>query len=700
MILPVTTFGILSALAELPLGTTYNQDCMTVLARIPPTLLWVWLNVLVFSISNQRSPESVLEDSINKPWRPIPAGKIDMIQARRLLLGAVVVVPALVVQYLGAIHETVLCIVGTWMYNDLGGADDHFIIRNLLNSVAYVLYCSGAMRVACGDSLVTSNGQTYHWLCIIGGIIFTTSQVQDLKDQLGDHERNRHTAPLALGNFTSRWIIAFGVLIWSIVCSMYWNLNLLESLIPLSFGVLVAIRVLALRTPTEDRTTYQAWSFWLVILFSLPLLKARNIWKILSEKRSGLRVIEEQLERIPCFPLLRLAIPGICGYVLLVYLLRYRRRSSLESLFKENGALSSMSITTAQEIYVTLANIEFPFTFMKANQFALFRTYGIPSISSLLVKTTLLSSPTSAPQRYSDTEVLFTEFALRKWGSQEWLEAMSRVKCIHSGYRKTKKIHNDDMLYTVAAVALQSVRWIDRWEWRELTDVERCAIGVVWKGIADALEISYQGIRGYEKGNGWNNGLEWLNDLEEWMERYEERVMVLMDTNVVLADQTISMFLWSAPMSLKATGREVISCLMDNRLRTAMKLNKPPRYIFAIVHGLLFFRQLLLKYFALPRPSFLAVQRSSKTSSQDRFNAVNYFVAPFYVQPTLTNRWSFGACIRRLQGLPLPGDHSELYQPQGYRIKDLGPDIGRLEQEATEADLRKKSLPASSAVWR
>ena len=466
MILPVTTFGIVSALAGPPMTTTYSQTYMSVLTRIPHILSWVWLNVLVFSISNQRSPESVLEDSINKPWRPIPAGKIGMVQARRLLLGTVVVVLTLVVQYLGAIEETVLCFVATWMYNDLGVADDHFIIRNLLNGVAYILYGSGAMRVACGGSSVTTNAQTYHWLCIIGGIVFTTMQVQDLKDQLGDYGRNRHTAPLVLGESTSRWTIAFGVSIWSIVCSSYWNLTLLECLIPLSFGVLVAVRVLTLRTPVEGRATYRAWSVWLVALFFLPFMKTRNAWKVLATTLSKFLVVGQQHLKFSFSFQPQIAIPSFCCYVVLVHILRYRRRSSVLNLYKRNCALSSMSIMTAQQIYVKLVDMEFPFTFMKAIQFALFRTYGIPTISKLLVKTTLLSSPASAPQRYSDTEVLFTEFALGKWGSKEWLEAMSRVKCIHSGYRKAKKIHNDDMLYTIAAVALEPVRWIDRWEWR------------------------------------------------------------------------------------------------------------------------------------------------------------------------------------------------------------------------------------------
>ena len=52
-------------------------------------LLWTWLNTLVFVLANQRLPDAVTEDALNKPWRPIPAGRITMARTRRLLIVAV-----------------------------------------------------------------------------------------------------------------------------------------------------------------------------------------------------------------------------------------------------------------------------------------------------------------------------------------------------------------------------------------------------------------------------------------------------------------------------------------------------------------------------------------------------------------------------------------------------------------------------------
>jgi len=382
----------------------------------------------------------------------------------------------------------------------------------------------------------------------------------------------------------------------------------------------------------------------------------------------------------------------ICSYLVLVRLLRYRRCSSVQARSKEeNVPLSSMSITTAQQIFKALADVEFPFMFMKSVQFALFRTYGIPTISKLLVKTSLLACPASSPQRYTDTEVLFIEFAMREWGSQPWLEGVSRVKCIHAGYRRAGQVTNSDMLYTIAALVLQPVRWIERWEWRVLTDTEKCAIGVLWKGIADALDVNCEGMYGYDTGEGWRDGLVWLQELSEWMEDYESTYMIPDDNSFLLAEQTTALFMWSLPRHFKPTGKQVLTVLMDDRLRRAMKYDQPSPQITRAVHTLLVLRRFILRHLVLPRPSFLGLQRTSANKSENRTYMVDYFAAPYYVKPTIFNRWGPAAWISWLSGLPLPGDDGGKYGPQGYKIVELGPNLGRSAQAVTEAEVKAKT---------
>ena len=179
IVFPETAFGICSALSGPILTSNQSPDPITLLGRIPMVLLWTWVNVLIFDLANQRLPNSIIEDAINKSWRPIPAGMLSAAQARRLLLGNIPIV-FFITFYIGGMEETVAMFVLTWMYNDLGGADESYVVRNLINALGFVCYSSGATRVACGHGQCFLNDEAYQWLGIIGGIVFTTLQAQDM----------------------------------------------------------------------------------------------------------------------------------------------------------------------------------------------------------------------------------------------------------------------------------------------------------------------------------------------------------------------------------------------------------------------------------------------------------------------------------------------------------------------------------------
>jgi hypothetical protein len=72
-------------------------------------------------------------------------------------------------------------------------------------------------------------------------------------------------------------------------------------------------------------------------------------------------------------------------------------------------------------------------------------------------------------------------------------EAISRMNYLHgyvsnplllrkfhtdeaSIYQKAGHISNDDLLYTLGLFALEPIRWIKEYEWREMTPMERCAM--------------------------------------------------------------------------------------------------------------------------------------------------------------------------------------------------------------------------------
>ena len=263
-------------------------------------------------------------------------------------------------------------------------------------------------------------------------------------------------------------------------------------------------------------------------------------------------------------------------YPVITALLRYDRlhRTSKTFQYPTRRSFASMTDDDAFCIQQIVAELEFPFTFEKALQFALFRTYGIPSISKLLARTTQLSCASTAPKRYVDTEVLIKEFMGHTPTSTRTLEAISRMNYVHGVYQKSGLILNDDLLYTLCLFAAEPMRWINRYEWRTLENFEKCALGTFWKSIGDAMGIGYEGLKSGQ--TGWTDGLQWLEEIIEWAEEYEKRCMLPDINNKTTAEETTGLLLWYVPSAMKGIGKSLVSALMDDRLRTAMMYVFPP----------------------------------------------------------------------------------------------------------------------------
>ncbi|KAF4633169.1 hypothetical protein G7Y89_g4949 [Cudoniella acicularis] len=131
--------------------------------------------------ANQRLPDSISEDKINKPWRPIPMKRISAQGAQKLLLWVIPIV-LIATYFLGGFEETIAMMVLTWMYNDLSGADHHYLTRNLINALCFICYSSGSTKVAAGYELWKLNDRMRQWLVIVACIVFSALQMQDMAD--------------------------------------------------------------------------------------------------------------------------------------------------------------------------------------------------------------------------------------------------------------------------------------------------------------------------------------------------------------------------------------------------------------------------------------------------------------------------------------------------------------------------------------
>jgi 4-hydroxybenzoate polyprenyltransferase len=277
-IIPNTIFGISGALAGSQL-ITHNSDPSSILRQLPRVLLFNWTNLLIFDLANQRLPPSITEDSLNKPWRPIPSSRLTSTQLRHCLLLAIPPILAFNHFILNTGTESALLYILTWMYNDLQGGDDGYIVRNVIIACAFACYNAGSLKVAAAAAAADSHSPSsaeittrgYVWIAMMSAVILTTMHVQDLKDTAGDQARGRRTAPLVLGDRAARWSIAVPIPLWTACCAYFWGLGWEVAVVPLVLGVYTAMRCVGMVGKGEDRRTWEIWCLWTAGLYLMPL---------------------------------------------------------------------------------------------------------------------------------------------------------------------------------------------------------------------------------------------------------------------------------------------------------------------------------------------------------------------------------------------------------------------------------------------
>lgn len=192
MIYPNLVFGVASILSVSALTDRKNQVILFCFWRTPPMFIWLWLSLLLVNIANQRLSSSITEDTISKPWRPLPSQRLGEHQAKTLLLIIIPIAFASSV-YFGTAKHMLSIMASTWMYNDLEGAKEHFLIRNIIIALGMASRASGAMIIAGGGHSFSPFG--YHWITLVSFFIATTMQVQGLSDHAGDARREHKTLP-------------------------------------------------------------------------------------------------------------------------------------------------------------------------------------------------------------------------------------------------------------------------------------------------------------------------------------------------------------------------------------------------------------------------------------------------------------------------------------------------------------------------
>ncbi|QSZ28570.1 hypothetical protein DSL72_003068 [Monilinia vaccinii-corymbosi] len=398
-------------------------------------------------------------------------------------------------------------------------------------------------------------------------------------------------------------------------------------------------------------------------------------------------------------------------YLLAVRYLRYSRRDFMVKKlgYTTRESLRSMTNADAQKILGYVGELEFPTFYKMSAQFALFKTYGIPSISRLLEETHQFTSASTASKRYADTSILIAECTSHPPLHPRVLKAIVRINYLHAPYQKAGKISNNDLLYTLSVFIREPISWIQEYEWRPLNDMEMCALGTYWKGIGDAMKISYDPLLQRPENHPhpgpaapWRDGLDFYTDINAWAQRYERQQMRPgVRSCKKTADALVPLLIHSVPRFLRPFARDAIGVIMGPQLRAAMAHEEPSLTHTLLTTTLLNVRKWMIRYASLPRPAWMRVREVSGTEEapgeDGRFPAMTYLAHPYYVRPGVWNRWGPMALLTRALGGYVPeveGEQATEWKAKGYKIEEVGPvrkeGKGMQEMEEMEEEIMKE----------
>lgn len=120
------------------------------------------------------------------------------------------------------------------------------------------------------------------------------------------------------------------------------------------------------------------------------------------------------------------------------------------------------------------------------------------------------------------------------------------------------------------------------------------------------MGIDYAGLR--HGPHSFKHGFEFFEDIKEWADNYEKEYMVPDKYNHQLAEETTRILLANVPDALKPYGQNVVTALMDDRLRRAMMYDDPAPVYLKMVKGIFGLRQFILRNLLPPRPYVFRAQ--------------------------------------------------------------------------------------------
>jgi ER-bound oxygenase mpaB/B'/Rubber oxygenase, catalytic domain len=236
---------------------------------------------------------------------------------------------------------------------------------------------------------------------------------------------------------------------------------------------------------------------------------------------------------------------------------------------------------------------EFAFDITRALEFALFRTFAVPSIATMLERTGEFVH--RAQKRYDDTDLIISELMASGYDSERGRAAIARMNQIHSRF----EVANEDYLYVLSTFVFEPIRWLDRFGWRPMSSVERLALFHFWVAV------------------GRRMGMRELPGSYEQFERfnidYEKTYFCFTEAARQVGSATLEMFAGWFPRPLRFLVRRSMYAVMEEPLLDAFGFPRPWRSTRAVVCGALKSRAWFLRLLPARRKPLLRTQLKHPT---------------------------------------------------------------------------------------
>lgn len=203
----------------------------------------------------------------------------------------------------------------------------------------------------------------------------------------------------------------------------------------------------------------------------------------------------------------------------------------------------------------------FPLTIEKALEYALFKTYAVPSISRILAATGEFTE--RAQKRYDDTVLVLAEINENGHEGARSAASYARLNAMHGRF----KIRDEDFLYTLGTFVFEPIRALKLYGPRPMTPHEE--------------EAWFQSYLRLGRGMKLNDLPADKNAFYAWYQDFERTQFRPAKSNRKVADATLDVLfdMLRVPSRLRGFAQGAAIALMEPHVAAAFEFQKPSRLL-------------------------------------------------------------------------------------------------------------------------